>query len=61
MELKRDLLGLVACAISVYSWLVGFGWLLLDSTRFVHGSVAIIVGIAASPIWLKSLRDKPSH
>ena len=56
-EFRRDLLGLIACAVSVYSWLVGCGWLLLDADQVTYGVVAIIVGIAAIPVWLRSLRD----
>lgn len=56
-EFRRDLVGLGACAVSVYTWLIGFGWLLLDADRTVHALVAIVVGIAASPVWLRSLRD----
>ena len=60
-EFRRDLVGLAACAVSVYSWLTGCGWLLLDADRLVHGIVAIIVGVAASPVWLKSLRHARAH
>jgi len=60
-EFRRDLLGLAACAVSVYSWLIGCGWLLLDADRIVQGIIAIVIGIAAVPIWLKTLRDVPTH
>ncbi len=60
-EFRRDLLGLAACAVSVYSWLVGCGWLLLDTGRLLPGIVAILVGIAAVPVWLRSLRDVGTH
>lgn len=60
-ELWRDLRGLVACAVSVYSWLTGCGWLLLDADRVVHGVIAILIGVAAVPIWIKSLRDTQTH
>lgn len=60
-EFRRDLLGLVACAVSVYSWLVGGGWLLLGTNQVVYGVFAITVGIAATPVWLKSLRDASTH
>ena len=60
-EFRRDLLGLAACAVSVYSWLIGAGWLLLDADRTLYGIVAIIIGSAASPVWLKSLRDARTH
>ncbi|MBT8077815.1 MAG: Na+:solute symporter [Gammaproteobacteria bacterium] len=56
-DLRRDLAGLIACAASVYSWLIGCGWLLLDSDRVVQGIAAIAVGLAACPVWLKSLRE----
>jgi len=57
-EFRRDLVGLVACAVSVYAWLVGCGWLLLDADRVIHGVIAIVVGIAATPIWLRALRNR---
>ncbi len=57
-EFRRDLVGLVACAVSVYAWLVGCGWLLLDAERVIHGVVAIAVGVAAAPIWLRALRNR---
>lgn len=60
-ELWRDLRGLVACAVSVYSWLIGCGWLLLDADRVVQGIIAIVVGIATVPIWLRTLRDTQTH
>ena len=56
-ELRRDIVGLAACAVSVYGWLTGIGWLLLQRDGAVYGVVAILVGIAAVPIWLRSLRN----
>ena len=55
-EFRRDIVGLAACAVSVYSWLIGIGWLLLQRGEVVYGVVAILVGIAAVPVWLRSLR-----
>ena len=57
-ELRRDIVGLAACAVSVYGWLTGIGWLLLQRDGAVYGVVAILVGIAAVPIWLRSLRNE---
>jgi len=56
-EFRRDIAGLAACAVSVYTWLTGTGWLLLhrDGTVFAIG--LIVVGAAAVPVWLKSLRS----
>ena len=60
-ELRRDLLGLGACAVSVYTWLTGFGWLLLDAERILPAIIAIAIGVAVVPVWLKSLRDTQAH
>jgi SSS family solute:Na+ symporter len=60
-DFRRDLLGFTACAITVYSWLVGCSWLLLDAEHLLPGAVAILVGIAAVPVWLRSLRDAGRH
>jgi Na+/proline symporter len=57
-EFRRDLVGLAACAVSVYAWLVGCGWLLLDADRLVQGVIAIAVGVAATPVWLRALRHR---
>ncbi len=55
-EFSADLQGLLACAISVYCWLTGFGRLLLQSDPFWLSILLVVVGIAAVPFWLKSLR-----
>ena len=60
-EFRRDLVGLAACAISVYAWLVGIGWLLLVADMTLPAVIAILVGIAATPVWLRSLRDASAH
>ncbi len=60
-EFRRDLLGLAACAVSVYGWLVGIGLLLLVADMTLPAVIAILVGIAASPVWLRSLRDARTH
>ncbi len=60
-EFRRDLVGLAACAISVYSWLVGIGWLLLVADMMIPAIIAILVGMAVTPIWLRSLRDARTH
>lgn len=56
-EFRRDLGGLAACAVSVYSWLVGCGWLLLDREEIMPGIVALCIGLAATPVWVASLRQ----
>ncbi len=56
-EFARDLLALGACAVSVYGWLVGSGWLLLRSGPPWPGIVLIVVGVAAVPVWMRSLRS----
>lgn len=56
-EFGRDLLGLITCAVSVYCWLTGFGRLLLQSGPVWLSIVLIVIGIAVTPVWLKSLRS----
>jgi Na+/proline symporter len=60
-EFRRDLVGLAACAVSTYSWLVGCGWLLLDGERPLPGVIAVSVGLAATPIWIRSLRKSVAN
>ena len=55
-EFRADLVGLLACAISVYCWLTGFGRLLLQSSPLWLSVVLVLIGFAVIPIWLKSLR-----
>lgn len=55
-EFLKDLTGMIACAVSVYAWLLGGGWLLLHRDAVFAGIVAILVGIAAVPVWLRALR-----
>jgi Na+/proline symporter len=55
-EFRGDLIGLLACAISVYCWLTGFGRLLLQSSPLWLSVLLVLIGFAAIPIWLKSLR-----
>jgi Na+/proline symporter len=56
LEFRRDLLGLVACAVSVYCWLTGFGRLLLQSSPFWLSLALLLIGGGAVPVWAKSLR-----
>ena len=59
-EFRNDLLGLLACAVSVYCWLTGFGRLLLQSDPFWLSVLLVLVGFAAIPFWLRSLRAAQS-
>jgi Na+/proline symporter len=55
-ELGRGLFALVACAVSVYCWLIGFGKLLLQPGSRVTGLLLIICGVVAMRGWLNTLR-----
>lgn len=55
-ELRRDLIGLVACAVSVYCWLTGIGRLLLQTEPAWLGVLLILAGGLAVPVWLHTLR-----
>ena len=55
--LHQDLLGLVACAISVYCWLVGIGRLLVQNGSELMNVALVILGAIAVPFWIRSLRD----
>ena len=55
-ELRRDLAGLAACAVSVYGWLTGFGRLLLQGEPLWLSVALIAAGTLAVPFWLRALR-----
>ncbi|HEX2138587.1 MAG TPA: sodium:solute symporter family protein [Woeseiaceae bacterium] len=55
-RLKEFLVPLVACAISVYCWLIGAAKLLLEQDAWLFGLVVLLVGTAATPVWLRALR-----
>jgi len=55
-ELRRDLVGLVACAVTVYCWLVGLGKLLLQSGSVWFALLLLVAGASAVPVWLAVLR-----
>ncbi len=55
-ELRRDLAGLAACAVSVYGWLTGFGRLLLQGEPLWLSAALIAAGTLAVPFWLRALR-----
>jgi Na+/proline symporter len=55
-ELGRGLFALVACAVSVYCWLIGFGKLLLQPGSRVTGLLLIVCGVVAMRGWLNTLR-----
>ena len=54
-ELRRDAASIVACAASVYLWLVGFGKLLVQPDSMMVAIVAIVLGFAAVPLWWRRL------
>jgi Na+/proline symporter len=55
-EFRGDIAALLACAVSVYGWLVGFGLLLVARDQTAIALLAIGVATAATPTWLRSLR-----
>lgn len=53
---SQNLIALIACATSVYCWLVGLGRLLVQSGAPWVNVLVVAIGIAVVPIWLQSLR-----
>ena len=61
VELRRDVASIASCAASVYLWLIGFGKLLMQPGSTPMAIVLIVLGFAAVPLWLKSLRRAPAE
>lgn len=59
-ELRRDITGLIACAISVYTWLTGIGMLLLGRDSVTLAVALIAVGMLATPVWVRTLMQTPA-
>jgi Na+/proline symporter len=57
-ELRRSLLLLGACAVSVYCWLLGLGTLLLRNDARFGGIALLLVGSAATVFWIGGLRRR---
>jgi len=55
---RRDLLGLLACAASVYGCLVGLGQMLLHGEWRVSGVLLIVVAVILTPVWLRIVREQ---
>jgi Na+/proline symporter len=53
--LRRDLIALLACAVSVYGWLVGLGHLLLQTASPVLAGTLVLIGTLAVPVWWAAL------
>lgn len=53
-ELRRRLVRVLACALSVYAWLIGFAQLLLGAQPLWQGAALVALGLAAVPAWLRS-------
>ena len=56
-RLGRFLVPLVAAAVSVYCWLIGFAKLLLQQDAQLFGAVVVLVGVLATPVWVRALRS----
>jgi len=54
-ELRRDIAGLISCAISVYTWLVGIGMLLLGHDNTWLAILLVGAGLAVVPVWVRTL------
>jgi hypothetical protein len=56
-EFRRDLLAVGACAVSVYCALVGLGQLLLQTASLLVAGSLVIVGVLATPVWRRALKN----
>lgn len=56
--LRRALLLLGACAVSVYCWLVGFSTLLLDRDAWFGAVALLLVGSLVTVFWIGGLRRR---
>jgi len=55
-EFRRDLLAMIAAAISVYGWLVGAAQLLLQTASPVFAGGLLLAGTAAVPVWWRAIK-----
>ncbi|MFK7963107.1 MAG: sodium:solute symporter family protein [Burkholderiaceae bacterium] len=55
--LRQNLIGVIACAISVYCWLVGMGRLLVQSGSDAVNIAFLILGVVAVPFWIRAIGD----
>jgi len=55
-RLRAALIPMLACAVSVYSWLIGFAKLLLQEDGRLIAGFLVIVGCLAMPLWVRVLR-----
>jgi len=53
--LARGLVAVMACAVTVFSWLIGSSMVLLQTVSIFAGAALIIVGCAAIPFWWPAL------
>jgi hypothetical protein len=53
--LRRDLVAMIAAAISVYAWLVGLAQLLLQTASVGFAVGLLVVGTAMVPVWRRAL------
>jgi Na+/proline symporter len=56
--LRRALLLLGACAVSVYCWLIGFSTLLLGDDARIGGVALLLVGSLATVFWIGGVRRR---
>jgi Na+/proline symporter len=50
-EFRRDVVAVIAAAVSVYCWLVGLAQLLLQTARPAFAAGLVIIGTIAVPLW----------
>ena len=60
-ELRMRLLGMLACAVTVFSWLIAIGHWLLQTASLWWVLALIGFGVAAVPVWLRIMRGGAIH
>ncbi|MDH3511360.1 MAG: Na+:solute symporter [Gammaproteobacteria bacterium] len=54
--LRRDVVAVIAAAISVYAWLVGLAQLLLQTTDPVFAISLLLIGTIVVPVWWRAVK-----
>jgi hypothetical protein len=53
--LRRDIVAVIAAAISVYAWLVGLAQLLLQTASVGFAVMLLVAGTVMVPVWRRAL------
>jgi hypothetical protein len=56
-EFRRNVLAVIAAAVSVYCWLVGLAQLLLQTASPAFCTMLLLVGTATVPVWWRVVRS----